>query len=98
MNYCPLMSYAKQYAQEIPCLGKECAFAADKAGECLIKQALQCYVTAARTKAEEERLQADQLRAYFENIAPSGYCWPSDARIDTSPSFDNIPSYESLPF
>lgn len=99
MNYCPLMSYAKQCAQEIPCLGEECALAADGAGECLIKQALSLYVSGERTKrAEEERLQADQLRAYFENIAPSGYRWPSDVRIDTSPSFDNISSYESLPF
>jgi len=98
MSYCPLMSYAKQYSQEIQCLGEECAFAADKAGNCLVKQALQCYVTAARTKIEEERLQADQLRAYFENIAPDGYRRPPGTRIDTSPSFDNTPSCDSLPF
>lgn len=98
MSVCPLMSYAKQYAYEIECLGENCALAADKGGKCLVKQALQCYVNAARTKIEEERLQADQLRAYFENIAPNGYRWLSDARIDTSPSFDNIPSHESLPF
>lgn len=98
MSYCPLMSYAKQYNQEVQCFGEACAFAADKAGNCLVKQALQCYVTAARAKIEEERLQAEQLRAYFENIAPNGYRWPSNARIDPSPSFDNTPSYESLPF
>ena len=56
MNYCPLMSYAKQYAQEIPCLGEECALAADGAGNCLIKQALQLYVSGERTRlAEEEK-------------------------------------------
>lgn len=61
MNYCPLMSYAKQYAQEIPCLGEECALAADGAGECLIKQALQLYVSGERTRLaeEEERLRKE---------------------------------------
>ena len=41
MKYCPLMSYAKQYCTEISCFEEECAFAADGAGECLVKQALQ---------------------------------------------------------
>ena len=61
MNYCPLMSYAKQYAQEIPCLGEECALAADGAGNCLIKQALQLYVSGERTRLaeEEERLRKE---------------------------------------
>ena len=61
MNYCPLMSYAKQYAQEIPCLGEECALAADGAGNCLIKQALQLYVSGERTRLaeEEERLRRE---------------------------------------
>ena len=61
MNYCPLMSYAKQYAQEIPCLGEECALAADGAGNCLIKQALQLYVSSERTKLaeEEERIRRE---------------------------------------
>lgn len=72
MNYCPLMSYAKQYAQEIPCLGEECAMAADGAGECLIKQALALYVGAARTKqAEEEersRREMQQALAYWESL------------------------------
>lgn len=58
MNYCPLMSYAKQYAQEIPCLGEECALAADGAGECLIKQALSLYVSGERTRRAEEAEKA----------------------------------------
>lgn len=58
MNYCPLMSYAKQYAQEIPCLGEECALAADGAGECLIKQALALYVSKERTRLAEEEEHA----------------------------------------
>ena len=53
MNYCPLMSFQKQYAQETTCLGEECALAADGAGDCLIKQALQLYVSQERTKIAE---------------------------------------------
>ena len=44
MDYCPLMSYQKQYISEAQCLGENCAMAADGNGECLIKQALQIYV------------------------------------------------------
>lgn len=44
MDYCPLMSYQKQYVSEAECLGEECALAADGNGECLIKQALQIFV------------------------------------------------------
>ena len=69
MNYCPLMSYAKQYAQEIPCLGEECALAADGAGECLIKQALALYVSKERTRlAEEEehvRKETELAKTYW---------------------------------
>lgn len=44
MDYCPLMSYQKQYVSEAECLGENCALAADGNGECLIKQALQIFV------------------------------------------------------
>lgn len=53
MKYCPLMSYAKQYSQEVPCLEEKCGFA-DEAGHCLIKQALQCYVAKERTATTQE--------------------------------------------
>ena len=59
MKYCPLMSFQKQYHEEERCLGEDCAFAADAAGNCLIKQALQCYVNRERTAAAE-RESADQ--------------------------------------
>ena len=42
------MSFQKDYAEETVCM-EDCAFA-DEAGECLIRQALQCYVSAARTQ------------------------------------------------
>lgn len=50
MDYCPLMSYQKQYISEAECLGETCALAADKNGECLIKQALQIYVNERQPK------------------------------------------------
>lgn len=53
MKYCPLMSYAKQYASGIYCFGEECGFA-DEAGDCLVQQALQCYVAKERTRAATE--------------------------------------------
>ena len=55
--YCPLMSFAKQYSNEQQCLGEECAFAADEGGNCLVKQALQCYVNSAKEKTEYATLQ-----------------------------------------
>ena len=54
MKYCPLMSFQKQYTSQVPCLEEECALAADGAGNCLIKQALQCYVAAERTRLFEK--------------------------------------------
>ena len=51
MKYCPIMSFQKQYHDATPCMN-DCAFA-DVAGECLIKQALQCYVSKERTSAAE---------------------------------------------
>ena len=58
MNYCPLISHRKEYSYEKECMGNNCVFA-DAAGECLIKQALQCYVSKERTAAAE-RESADQ--------------------------------------
>ena len=63
------MSYGKQYTTEVPCFEEECGLAADGAGECLIKQALQCYVSAERTRVaeENERLhkEAEMMNTYF---------------------------------
>lgn len=53
MKYCPLMSYAKQYSMQVPCMEGQCGFA-DEAGVCLIQQALQCYVAKERTQAALE--------------------------------------------
>ena len=70
MKFCPLMSFAKQHAAEQFCLGEDCAMAADGAGECLIQQALQCYVSAERTRIVEEterlRRQTELVETYWK--------------------------------
>ena len=57
---CPLKSW--EHAQFVECQGKSCAFA-DEAGNCLVRQALQCYVGAERTRVAEEN---DRLRRETE--------------------------------
>ena len=51
--FCPIMSFQSMHSGGVYCLGKNCGFA-DAAGECLIKQALQCYVSRERTAAAEQ--------------------------------------------
>lgn len=57
---CPLKNY--EYSNFVHCIGTDCAFS-DAAGDCLVKQALQCYVSAERTRAAEEE---DRLRKEAE--------------------------------
>ena len=68
MIYCPIMSYQRDATATKPCMSIDCAFA-DEAGDCLIRQALQCYVSAERTRVaeEEERLrkEAEMIDTYF---------------------------------
>ena len=68
MKYCPLMSCRQDYA-EVFCFEKECAFAADGAGECLVKQALQLYVEKERTriaeKEEKLRQETELMKTYW---------------------------------
>ena len=94
MNYCPLMSYAKQYAQEIPCLGEECALAADGAGECLIKQALSLYVSGERTKraeeAEKSRRETEMALSYWEYINNNDLRKDECIIEDLSPCIDQV--------
>ena len=94
MNYCPLMSYAKQYAQEIPCLGEECALAADGAGECLIKQALSLYVSGERTKraeeAEKSRRETEMALNYWEYMKNNNLRKAEGIIEDLSPCIDQV--------
>ena len=65
---CPFKSYA--HFGFIECIGQSCAFA-DKVGNCLVQQALSCYVNAERTRVAEktERIrvaeEAKRIRRYL---------------------------------
>lgn len=67
MKYCPLRNYRLSDPQE--CLGEQCALAADGAGQCLIKQALQIFVSKERTQMAEEqerlRYETDLAQRYW---------------------------------
>ena len=52
MKYCPLMSFHREGWQTVVCLGDKCGFS-DAAGDCFIRQALECYVSKERTAAAE---------------------------------------------
>ena len=94
MNYCPLMSYAKQYAQEISCFGEECALAADGAGECLIKQALSLYVSGERTKraeeAEKSRRETEMALNHWEYMKNNNLRKAEYIIEDLSPCIDQV--------
>ena len=94
MKYCPLISYAKQYAQEIPCLGEECALAADGAGECLIKQALSLYVSGERTKraeeAEKSRRETEIALNYWGYMKNNNLRKAEGIIEDLSPCIDQV--------
>lgn len=63
---CPLKSY--QHSSYIDCAEKSCAFA-DETGNCLIRQALQCYISAERTRAAKEteriRKETEMMEFYW---------------------------------
>ena len=68
MSYCPILSYQRDATATKYCMGIDCELA-DEAGECLIKQALQCYVAKERTRiAEEEeklRKETELMKTYW---------------------------------
>lgn len=61
MKYCPILSFQTDRYCEIGCREDRCAFA-DEAGDCLVRQALQCYVSKERTRQAEE---AAAMETYF---------------------------------
>ena len=83
MKYCPLMSYAKQYANEIHCMGESCGFA-DEAGSCLVQQALQCYVAKERIRVAE----AEAARNHFEMLHKNGMRTPIDLKQYTTTTIE----------
>lgn len=72
MNYCPLISFQKDCSGYVQCM-QDCAFK-DEARECLIKQALQCYVQNTREQNAEKLEQLEnqtrllQLQVQANNI------------------------------
>ena len=68
MSYCPILSYQRDATATKYCMGIDCELA-DEAGECLIKQALQCYVSAERTRVAEEneriRKETESMKTYW---------------------------------
>jgi hypothetical protein len=68
MSYCPILSYQRDATATKYCMGIDCELA-DEAGECLIKQALQCYVSAERIRVAEEneriRKETEMMKTYF---------------------------------
>ena len=71
MNYCPLISFQKDCSGYVQCM-QECAFK-DEAGECLVKQALQCYVQNTREqnakKLEQLEIQTRLLQLHAMQAA-----------------------------
>ena len=57
IKYCPIISFQKPYHEETTCIDG-CAFA-DDSGECLIRQALMCYIDNSCRKEEYELLHKD---------------------------------------
>ena len=83
MKYCPLMSYAKQYSMQVPCMEGQCGFA-DEAGDWLIQQALQCYVAKERTRVAE----TEAAREHFEMLHKNGLRTPIDFKQYTTTTIE----------
>ena len=84
MKKCPLMSYAKQYSNGVECLGEDCGFA-DAADDCLIQQALQCYVAKERTRIVTE---TEAARDHFEMLHKNGMRTPIDLKKYTTTTIE----------
>lgn len=69
MSYCPLSCSSHGYMPS--CKGPECELT-DEAGDCLIKQALACYVQDKREeRAAREQIAKSALGSIFSSIRTS---------------------------
>ena len=50
MKYCPLISYKKQYTNEVECMGEECMFWSKEADNCVIAASLKYLFTPLTTQ------------------------------------------------
>ena len=62
MKCCPILSFQADRFCEVGCREERCAFA-DENGNCLIRQALQCYVSKESTRLANE---TEAMRTYFK--------------------------------
>ena len=66
MKYCPILSFQTDRYCEIGCREERCAFA-DDAGDCLVRQALQCYVSKERTRVAQETESVNVYARIFKD-------------------------------
>ena len=64
MNYCPLISFQKQYNSEVVCMGEDCVLWSHGKDGCLMRIALLKY-TAGMT-SDKEVSREDELKAQIE--------------------------------
>ena len=64
MNYCPLISFQKQYSHEVNCMGEDCVLWSDNKDGCLMRIALLKY-TVGMTSGKEVSHE-DELKAQIE--------------------------------
>ena len=77
MNYCPLISFHKQYCSEVHCMGEDCMWWSSNEDTCLIRSALLKYVTgsAKETPSKTEELEA-QLNILKQQVQAVGMGFP----------------------
>lgn len=78
MNYCPLISFQKQYHSEVDCMGEDCVLWSCDENECLIRVALLKYTNdivstrkdelEAQIKILKQQLQAASLGSPIMNF------------------------------
>lgn len=90
---CPLTT--NQYGNRPPCLGGECELT-DEAGNCLIKQALQCYINATKAKItnDTELLRRENELTQIYSAAAKGSFRSNDPYPDGFPDYP-LPSNAS---
>ena len=83
---CPLTT--NQYGNRPSCLGGECELA-DEAGNCLIKQALQCYINATKAKITDdtERLRQENELTQIYSASAKGFFRSNDPYPDGFPDY-----------
>ena len=86
VKYCPIMSYQKQYHDEMYCMEEACAFWDEEREQCCIKT----MALAAAVKPSGE--SGSTAQAYY--IPPSSYCYTdASSNIHFETDLINNPVY-----